>query len=286
MSDIVKFEFQGDELDCVKEDETLWVSVRRVCEALGLASNSQIEKLKGKSWATNTLIVSVDANGRNREQFFVDIDTVPMWLANIDEGRVLDRVRPKLVKYQREAAKALRDYFFTGKAIKMPKTIIEAGELWLTALKEKEAEKEARLLAEAKIKADVPRVEFANAVKGSVNAITVSEFAKYLNNGGIPFGEITLFKWMRRMKYLVSGGNHHNVPYQTYIDNGWLKLDPRIRYNIRKKGNEVYHVTLITGKGQTVLEKKIRDNSDTWKDILRSKLKIGKQAREQNIAEA
>lgn len=282
MSDIIKFDFQGDELDCVKEGETLWVSVRRVCEALGIDGKSQRDKLKNKSWSNGALITSLDASGRNFEQYFVDVDTVPMWLANIDEGRVSEHVRPKLIKYQKEAARALRDHFF--KAMQTPETFAEALQLAADLETERVKEKEARLLAEAKIEADVPRVEFANAVKGSVNAVTVSEFAKYLSNGGIPFGEITLFKWLRRMKYLQSGGIHHNIPYQSYIDNGWLKLDPRVRWSNQKKGNEVYHVTLITGKGQTVFEKKIRDNPDTWKDILRSKLQVGKKARAENVA--
>ena len=81
---IVRFDFYGDEIDCVRAGDTIWVSVKRVCEALGLTSHTQIEKLKGKSWSTDRMIRSVDSSGRNREHFFVDLDTVPMWLSNVN----------------------------------------------------------------------------------------------------------------------------------------------------------------------------------------------------------
>ena len=104
-------------MDVIKEGETLWVSVRRVCEVLGLQVGRQQQKLKEKQWATIHIMCTVDPNGRNREHFMVDLDTLPMWLANIDTIRVADHVRPKLVAYQKEAAKALRNYFFNGYAI-------------------------------------------------------------------------------------------------------------------------------------------------------------------------
>lgn len=262
MSDIVKFDFYGDELDCVKEGEVLWISVKRICESLGIGSNTQIEKLKSKSWATNTLIRSVDASGRNREQFFVDIDTIPMWLANIDEGRVSEQVRPKLIKYQKEAAKVLRDYFFTGQAIKqppMPTDIIEAGELWLAALKQAKQEKEARLLAENKIEEDKPMVKFANDVGAATKDIQIGDFAKMMNNDGLRVGRNRLYKWLKNKKYLL----WDNKPYQRYVDAGWFVLIEKPRET--ENGPVLYSQTRITGKGQLAMAKKIRESGDFTK---------------------
>jgi hypothetical protein len=111
------FHFHGDALDVIKEGEKLWVSVRRVCEALGLDAKSQRRKLQEKEWATGVMMTSVDPCGRNRELFMVDLDSLPMWLATIEASRVAEHLRPKLVAYQKEAAKALRDYFFKGYAV-------------------------------------------------------------------------------------------------------------------------------------------------------------------------
>lgn len=109
---IVHIDFHGGQIEAVQRGEDIWVSVRRACEHLGIASNGQIEKLKDKEWATDKIILSVDPNGRNRKHFMLHIDSFPMWLATIDTGRVAKSVRPLLVAYQKEAAKVLRDHFF------------------------------------------------------------------------------------------------------------------------------------------------------------------------------
>ena len=109
---IVKVDFQGGELEAVKQGEKVWVSVRRCCESLGIASNGQIEKLKEKEWACSKIILSHDTTGREQKQFMIDLDSFPMWLGTIETSRVKKEIRPMLVKYQKEAAKVLRDHFF------------------------------------------------------------------------------------------------------------------------------------------------------------------------------
>jgi hypothetical protein len=122
---MVKFSFRGDDLDVIKDGEKLWVSVTRVSEALGIDPKNQREKLKDKPWATGVLITSVGKDGKQREIFCLNLDALPMWLATIDVGRVAPEVQPKLVAYQLEAAKALRDYFFGGVAINPRMTDLE-----------------------------------------------------------------------------------------------------------------------------------------------------------------
>ena len=82
-NNIVPFNFYGDNLEVVKESDTLWISVRRVCEALGLDRKSQQKKLQEKPWATGVIITLPDARARNRDAFLVDLDTLLMWLATI-----------------------------------------------------------------------------------------------------------------------------------------------------------------------------------------------------------
>ncbi len=115
--DVVTVDFHGDSLEAVQRGpnrEDIYVSVRRVCEGLGLDHSSQRAKLRNKSWATVVMITSVAADGKPREQAFLRLDRVPMWLANIDERRVSPEIRPKLVRYQVECADALARHFFKG----------------------------------------------------------------------------------------------------------------------------------------------------------------------------
>lgn len=112
---LTKFDFHGDQLDVVKDGGRLWVSLRRVCDALGIDTDSQRKKLAEKAWATCTVLstvqVSTDGTAQERPTFCVDLDCLPMWLATIEPSRVGEHVREKLVRYQRDAAKVLADHF-------------------------------------------------------------------------------------------------------------------------------------------------------------------------------
>lgn len=96
-----------------------WASLRHMCDTLGVDLKTQIEKLNRRSWATVGLRPTVAEDGKLREMLMLHADSVPMWLATIDENRVNPESRPRLIAYQREAAKALADYF-GGKTVTAP----------------------------------------------------------------------------------------------------------------------------------------------------------------------
>lgn len=93
----------------VLEDE--FIALKPMCNALGIDSWSQIEKLKARSWATTRKIPVVAADGKTREMTALHKDAVPMWLATLSENKVKPEARPTLIAYQREATKALNNYF-------------------------------------------------------------------------------------------------------------------------------------------------------------------------------
>lgn len=101
VSDLVKFNFQGDELDVCPRDGTVLVSVRRVCEALGVDYPSQFTKLRSNPAATVVLIPMVAADGKEREALCIDLRSMPL----------NDATRAKLIAYQRECADVLADHF-------------------------------------------------------------------------------------------------------------------------------------------------------------------------------
>lgn len=109
---LVPVAFDGDVIETLPDGERVWVGVRGVSESFGIDASTQIAKLKGHAWATVGLRPMVAEDGKIREVFCLDLDSFPMWLATIDAGRVADEARPKLIRYQREAARVLRDHFF------------------------------------------------------------------------------------------------------------------------------------------------------------------------------
>lgn len=119
---------------------------------------------------------------------------------------------------------------------KLPGTYIEALEALLSAEKEKE-------ILSTKLVEQQPKVEFAETVQGAAESVSVGEYAKLIN-----FGRNRLFKWLRASKIL----DKNNVPYQTFVNRGYFKLTEKPTLVGLK------NVTLITGKGQLWLNKKLR----------------------------
>ena len=78
-------DLRADELDAVQDDGgKVWVSVRRVCENLGLSHQGQQAKLKNKEWACVKEIVSHDTTGREQPATMLDPGHAPMWLGSIE----------------------------------------------------------------------------------------------------------------------------------------------------------------------------------------------------------
>lgn len=112
MSEIIEVPFYAESVQAVEDGEAVWVVVKRVSEALGIDHDSQRQKLASKPWAVTVLITATGPDGKNYESFCVALDSLPMWLATIDANRVKPEARFKLVAYQKECARVLRDHFF------------------------------------------------------------------------------------------------------------------------------------------------------------------------------
>ena len=117
MSALVKFDFYGDSLDVAKDGETVFVALRPMCAALGISFEPQLTKLKSKPWATMTMIITVADDGKPREMAALHLDSIPMWLAGIEPTKVKEHARGKLVRYQMECARVLRDHFMPARSV-------------------------------------------------------------------------------------------------------------------------------------------------------------------------
>jgi hypothetical protein len=114
---LVAVPFHGDVIEAVQDAEgKVWVSLRRCCESLGVLFEGQLVKLRKEEWATIEEISMVAQDGKEREVTVIDLESLPGWLFSIKAGKVNPDVRPKLIRYQKEAARVLADHFLGRKA--------------------------------------------------------------------------------------------------------------------------------------------------------------------------
>lgn len=115
MSQIEVVRFHGDEIQAVHEGERVWVVEKRMCEVMGIDHDSQRKRLSDHErspWAVTAMMTATGPDGRSYEMFCLDLDSLPMWLATIEVKRARAESRAKLIDYQRECARVLRDHFF------------------------------------------------------------------------------------------------------------------------------------------------------------------------------
>ena len=115
-------EFYGDELTAVRIDNDVFVSVRHMCDALGLDRASQARRMRrdeilSEGYKGDVMVTS--PGGRQRSGM-LRVDLVPFWLARVDVSRVREEIKPKLKKYQREVVKVLWEAFQEGRLTSDP----------------------------------------------------------------------------------------------------------------------------------------------------------------------
>lgn len=131
---------------------------------------------------------------------------------------------------------------------KVPKTYAEA--LMIAAQQAQRLEELTKEAEEAK-----PYIAFAKTAEASKASCLIGHFAKILADKNVKIGEKKLFEWLRVNKYLTKTKYGDNIPYQTYITNGYFELIPRIIP--RTQGSQERFTTYITTLGQVKLTNKL-----------------------------
>lgn len=114
-------EFYGDELIAIRADDGhVYVSIRHLCDALGLDRTAQVRRIKRhrileKGIRGGAIMAPPGSGGGTQQANLLRVDLVPLWLTGLDTGRVKDEVRPKMEKYQEEVAKVLWEAFQEGR---------------------------------------------------------------------------------------------------------------------------------------------------------------------------
>ena len=122
----------------------------------------------------------------------------------------------------------------------LPKTFPEA-------LRQLADSTERNLELEAKIAADKPKVEFAEAVRKLDGSCLIREFAKVIGTG-----QNRLFQTLRDDGFLMA----NNEPYQQFVERGWFVVIEGTPFTDSNGRSHPTFTTRITGKGQVGLAKR------------------------------
>jgi hypothetical protein len=108
---LIPVPFHEDTITCIETPEGVFVAVAPICNRLGIASNTQITRLKadGTRWG-GYLIVSPSAGGA-QETYCIPLSRLAAWLFSINANRVKPELREGLIQYQREADTVLDRHF-------------------------------------------------------------------------------------------------------------------------------------------------------------------------------
>lgn len=107
---------------------------------------------------------------------------------------------------------------------------------------------------QAKIKADAPKVQYADAVSESEGGMLVREFAKLLKQNGVDTGEKRLYADLRRRGLIIKAeGRDKNKPTQYAMERGWFTVKETVIDVPLSDMKITRTTTLLTGKGRQYL---------------------------------
>jgi anti-repressor protein len=214
------FDFEAQQVRTVLIDNEIWFVASDVTRILGYTNGRKaIEDhcLKGVTKKYTLL-----TKGGNQE------------LTIINESGIYQLVMaskmPNAVKFKEwVTSKVLPLIRKTGSYSVSPKKELSIEEMTLLVIQNMQSKiaDQSKQLAEQK-----PKVEFAEKIINTNNAISVRDFGKVIG-----IGEKKLFEWLRDNKLLMDS----NIPYQKYVEAGYFKV---IEWVLEAK-NQVKFKTLI-----------------------------------------
>lgn len=116
MNELVKeVNFQGQQILSILEDNKIYVSVKSICDNLGMSlgqMKNQRAKVQNDEFLKGGLkFVPLYTNGGTQEILMIELDYLPIWLAKINPARFNDELKSKLIIYQLKAKDVLAETF-------------------------------------------------------------------------------------------------------------------------------------------------------------------------------
>lgn len=112
---LIQVPFQGAAVACVLVDGVPYVAMRPLCDAMEIAWTHQLQAIKKDPVLSSvvTEMVTTGADGKQYRMLCLPLDYLNGWLFKIDAGRYKpgDPRRDRIIAYQRECYRVLRDRF-------------------------------------------------------------------------------------------------------------------------------------------------------------------------------
>ena len=211
------FNFEGTDIRTIAQDnEVRWV-LSDVCKACGIGNPSDVMRR-----------LDDDQKG---------VDTIetlggPQKINVVNESGlydvILDSRKPEAKRFRKwvtgEVLPSIRKHgaYMTEQVIERTLTDPDYLIQLATTLKEERAK---RIEAEQTIKAQQPKVLFADAVSASHTDILIGDLAKILRGNDINVGQKRLFTWMREKGYLIKASrSDYNMPSQRAMELGLFRI--------------------------------------------------------------
>lgn len=215
-----------------------WFVVADVCRALELSDTSKAaERLDGDE-LTRIKFVS---GGQEREMFFANEPGL--------YSLVLGSRKPEAKVFKRwithEVIPAIRKHGVYATPDTLEK-MLEDPDSMIRVLQSLKEERAARLEAEAKNRADAPKVLFADSVAQAESDILIGELAKLLKQNGVETGQNRLYDRLRKDGYIMKNST---IPTQKAMEAGLFRV---IERTIAQPNGttRIIATTKVTGKGQ------------------------------------
>ena len=121
--------FYDDHLTAVRADDgRVYASLTQMCAALGLSVHGQRRRIADHDVLGEGLVLlPVETSGGRQTVNMLRSDLVPLWLAGVQGRSTREDVRPKLKRFQLEAAKVLWEAFEDGRLTVDPESDVLAG---------------------------------------------------------------------------------------------------------------------------------------------------------------
>ncbi|MEQ1976657.1 phage antirepressor N-terminal domain-containing protein [Xenorhabdus sp. SGI240] len=120
VSKTINVPFYGSDLYVVNYNGEPYVPMKPIVEGMGLAWQSQLEKLKTRFSKGITEIV-IPTKGGSQAMTCLTLRKLAGWLATISPNKVKASIRDKVIRYQEECDDVLYEYWTTGE-VKAKKT--------------------------------------------------------------------------------------------------------------------------------------------------------------------
>ena len=112
---VKEVEFNGKKIKTVKRNGKIYVSIRSICENLGMSKNLQDTQLKKVSkdglLKGASKLTTLKTSGGKQQVLMLKLDYLPIWLAKINPSRFSDELKKELMNYQLNAKDVLADAF-------------------------------------------------------------------------------------------------------------------------------------------------------------------------------